>query len=353
VKNQLTTLSLTLLLLGLVLTACAAPSPTPTATPIPEPTATPLPATDTPAPQGEETTPPGGPDVALTHVDKPDEDVLATVNDEDVHWADYEPELQRNIYMVTQQYAVDWNDEANVALLPMLQEEVLRQTTARVLMRQLAEKEGISLTPEEIQVERDKQQETILGLGQYTTWEDFLEKNGLTDEYFHQLVVDNLLMEQLSDKHGPERQVEQAHVRHILVETEEEAQEVVDKLKAGGDFAVLAAEYSTDPGSKDQGGDLGWFPRGVMIKEFEDVAFSLPLEETSEPVQTQFGYHVLEVLERGPKDMDEQSYEQAKQQAFMDWFTEEHEAAVVVYVVHFVPEAELTPEPATTATPSS
>ncbi|MBC7223405.1 MAG: peptidyl-prolyl cis-trans isomerase [Anaerolineae bacterium] len=184
----------------------------------------------------------------------------------------------------------------------------------------------------------------------YASWEEFLEKNGLTEAYFRRLVEDSLLVQSLEEKLAPEREVEQAHVRHILVETEEQAQEVVEKLRAGEDFAALAAEYSTDPGSKDQGGDLGWFPRGVMVQEFEEAAFSLPVGQVSDPVQTSFGYHVMEVLERGMRELDEQAWAQAKEQAFLDWFTEEHQKAEIVYLVHFVPEAELTPEaPATPA----
>lgn len=95
---------------------------------------------------------------------------------------------------------------------------------------------------------------------------------------------------------------EEVKASHILVKTEEKAQEVAKKLLAGGDFAALAKEYSEDPGSKDKGGVLGFFGRGQMVKEFELIAFTMQKGETSQPVKTQFGYHIIRVDERRKKD---------------------------------------------------
>ncbi|MFC4403174.1 peptidylprolyl isomerase [Gracilibacillus xinjiangensis] len=84
---------------------------------------------------------------------------------------------------------------------------------------------------------------------------------------------------------------------HILVEDEETANEVLDKLNAGEDFAALAQEYSSD-GSAQNGGDLGQFGPGRMVSEFEDAAYNLEVDEISEPVQTQHGYHIIKVTDR-------------------------------------------------------
>jgi peptidyl-prolyl cis-trans isomerase D len=82
-----------------------------------------------------------------------------------------------------------------------------------------------------------------------------------------------------------------------LAAAEAKAKAALERLRQGEDFAVLAKELSDDPGSAGQGGDLGWFERGVMVKEFEDAAFSLPVGQVSEPVRSPFGLHVIEVTE--------------------------------------------------------
>jgi peptidyl-prolyl cis-trans isomerase C len=92
---------------------------------------------------------------------------------------------------------------------------------------------------------------------------------------------------------------EEVHARHILLESEEEAQAVIAELQAGADFAELAGERSTDPSAARNAGDLGYFTREQMVDEFADAAFALEAGEISpEPVQSQFGWHVIEVLDR-------------------------------------------------------
>jgi peptidyl-prolyl cis-trans isomerase C len=86
------------------------------------------------------------------------------------------------------------------------------------------------------------------------------------------------------------------HALHILVPTEDEAKAVEKRLKAGEDFGKLADELSKDPGSK--GGDLGWFTKDRMVPEFADAAFKLEPGQVSEPVKTQFGWHVIKVVEK-------------------------------------------------------
>jgi parvulin-like peptidyl-prolyl isomerase len=100
----------------------------------------------------------------------------------------------------------------------------------------------------------------------------------------------------------------QANGAHILVAEEAVAVSIIDELNKGGDFAALAAKYSTDPGSKDNGGDLGWVGKGAFVPEFEKALFDdLKVGElTPAPVKSQFGFHVIKLLgreERGQFDM--------------------------------------------------
>lgn len=89
--------------------------------------------------------------------------------------------------------------------------------------------------------------------------------------------------------------------RHILVEDEATAKEVKKKLDEGAKFEDLAKEYSTDPGSAANGGDLGWFGPGKMVPEFEEAAYALNVNEISEPVKSQHGYHIIQVTEKKEK----------------------------------------------------
>ncbi len=106
-------------------------------------------------------------------------------------------------------------------------------------------------------------------------------------------------------------------------EARKKAEEIKARLEAGEDFAELAREFSDDPVSAENGGDLGWFGRGVMVPEFEEVAFSLEPGEISDPVRTPFGYHIIQVLEKDPnRPRDERAIQVDKQRCFEDWLAQ-------------------------------
>jgi peptidyl-prolyl cis-trans isomerase C len=116
-------------------------------------------------------------------------------------------------------------------------------------------------------------------------------KAALTDDAMHK-VYDEAVKQM-----PPEEEV---HARHILVPTEQEAKDIEAELKKGGDFAALAKEKSKDPGAAD-GGDLGYFTKDQMVPEFSDVAFKLEKGQISDPVHTQFGWHIIKVEDKRTK----------------------------------------------------
>jgi peptidyl-prolyl cis-trans isomerase C len=105
---------------------------------------------------------------------------------------------------------------------------------------------------------------------------------------------------------------DEVEARHILVDTEEKAKEVAEKIGKGEDFGKLAEEYSTDTGSKAEGGKLGYFSKGQMVKEFEDAAFALKAGEVSPPVKSKFGWHIIKVENRRQKELPK--FEEVKDQ---------------------------------------
>lgn len=115
----------------------------------------------------------------------------------------------------------------------------------------------------------------------------------------------------------------QVWARHILVSDPAIAITVIERLKNGEDFATLAKELSEDTGSAVNGGDLGWFGSGAMVAEFETAAFALekPGDFTLEPVQSQFGYHIIQLIAKQDRPLTAEQFTAAKDKAFTDWLT--------------------------------
>lgn len=134
---------------------------------------------------------------------------------------------------------------------------------------------------------------------------EFLRERALHNEFFKDAVVDKISDEDVRARYDKEiaaipPQVE-VRARHILVKTKEEAEAIIKKLEGGSKFEELAKENSTD-GTAANGGDLGYFSEGQMVPEFEKAAFALkPGEYTKEPVETQFGFHVIQQEDRRTK----------------------------------------------------
>ena len=121
-------------------------------------------------------------------------------------------------------------------------------------------------------------------------------------------------MKDYYDQHQDEfKRPEQIQARHILIKVDDkrpdaQAKQEIDKIRqqiaGGADFAKVAGEVSEDTGSKVKGGDLGFFGRGQMVKEFEDAAFNAKVGELAGPVKSPFGYHLIQVLDKQPCQHD-------------------------------------------------
>lgn len=204
-------------------------------------------------------------------------------------------------------------------------ESALDTLITKNLINQEVKKENITVSSEEIDAEL---QELIDSYGGEETFEQQLTASGLTQEDIKEDIEVNIQIEKLlepqieitdeemqtyfDENKDSFAQTKQVKASHILVEDEETAKEVKEKLDNGDDFAELAKEYSTDPGSAESGGDLGFFGEGSMVAEFEEAAFSMKVDEISDPVKTEHGYHIIKVTDI--KEAAEANFEKSKEE---------------------------------------
>ncbi len=167
-----------------------------------------------------------------------------------------------------------------------------------IVLSQAAEQQKLGDTPQvkrQLSFDRNK-----------VLMEALLQKAGKaaqTDEALHKVYDD--AVKQMKGE-------EEVHARHILVATEQEAKDIEAQLKGGADFAKLAKEKSKDPSGASNGGDLGWFTKDQMVPEFAAAAFKLAKGQISDPVKTQFGWHIIEVEDKRTKPTP--TFEQVKPQ---------------------------------------
>jgi foldase protein PrsA len=160
---------------------------------------------------------------------------------------------------------------------------------------------------------------------------DQFKTYGVSEATLRDVYRNNLLREKLKEAIAADLPTseEQVWARHILVDTEAKAVAIIQLIKNGSDFARLAKDFSQDTGSGAQGGDLGWFGKGVMVSEFENAAFSLGIGEISEPVKTQFGYHIIQVLGRQELPLTPSQLQNNRENAFTEWLNSAKNAAQI------------------------
>ena len=132
----------------------------------------------------------------------------------------------------------------------------------------------------------------------YKARKDYYLRRALRDTYFDKKVFESVSEADVKQTYDDASKEEEAHVQHILVKEEKLAKEIHGKLKAGGDFKKLAEEHSIDPGSKKKGGDLGFIVKKQVVPSFAKAAFELEKGGISEPVKSQFGYHIIRQVEK-------------------------------------------------------
>jgi peptidyl-prolyl cis-trans isomerase C len=217
--------------------------------------------------------------------------------------------------------------------------EVLDGIIARTLLSQAAKAQGITATDEDAKKEIDQLKGRFPNpeafqqalAAQKMTEQDLLteaRRQMAVQKYVETKILSTVSVTDAAAKDFYEKnkeqmkRPEQVHARHILIRVDPKAadadkqkakakaQDILARAKKGEDFAKLASESSEDPGSKGNGGDLSWFSRGQMVEPFEKAAFALQPNQISDLVETQFGYHIIQTLEKKPESVV--PYEEAK-----------------------------------------
>jgi peptidyl-prolyl cis-trans isomerase C len=185
---------------------------------------------------------------------------------------------------------------AYAALAPNVRQHVTLQQAYPQIIDQLVSMVVVAQAAQKARVEADPVVKKRLALAQDQI---------LQDSYYHALIKKEVTEARLKAayaeyvKAAPSK--EEINARHILVSSEKEAQDIIDQLKKGADFATLAKEKTIDPAGKASGGELGWFTQDDMVPDFSDAVFKLKKGEfTQTPVHTQFGWHVIKVEDRRP-----------------------------------------------------
>jgi len=258
-------------------------------------------------------------------------DAAALVNGQAIPLQDFENQVTSAMSYLKQQSNFDASTQEGQAAIAQLRRQVLGWLVDQVLIEQAAAQENISIEDAKVEAEI-----TRLTGDDPTKFEEWLKSNNLTRDSFkvqlqHEL-LGNAVQEHIVG--ALPAMVEQVHARHILVASEAEAMDILIKLRSGTPFADLAKQFSQDKGSNEMGGDLGFFPRGVMPTAIEATAFALAPGQVSGIVKSDFGYHIIEVIEKDPaRQVPDEMVAAWRQKTFAQWLDTQRSAAKIQYLV--------------------
>ena len=238
------------------------------------------------------------------------EGLVARVNGEGITEQQYQRSLDRSL------------QNGSASDPAALQRQVLNALIEQTIIRQAGAAMNVDVTEEQA---RDEVESLKASLDSEEDWQTFLSMNMYTDEEMVQAQRDSLITQQIRDQlvAGLSGDVEQVHARHILVRSETEAQAVLVRLQQGEDFAALAAEYSIDLTTRDNGGDLGWFTRDeLMDARLAQVAFDLDPGSIAGPITSSLGYHIIQTLELADRPIDAARLPLLQETVFLNWLSQ-------------------------------
>lgn len=266
--------------------------------------------------------------MVLAGCNKSNEDAVAKVNGQYILKADFD----KNFDMLKKTYEASFGSDImsksagnGKTIEETLKEKILEKLIIEEIILQNAEKSKVKVTDEDVTKEIDNYKNLV---GGDEGFQEFLEKNNMTEDFFKKGMKREMIMEGFKEnfiktlnfsdedieKQFNENKDSYISVRasHILVEKESEAKDILNKLKNGEDFAELAKQNSIDPGTAQNGGDLGYFSKGEMVPEFEKAAFELNPGEISDVIKSDYGYHIIKVMDK--QDTLQQLKDQVVQQ---------------------------------------
>lgn len=251
--------------------------------------------------------------VACNKDEQIEEGVKLKVNDKVLTQKEFDEYMAVYKKMAESQYGVGaWDMEIaeGQTMGDFYADSLQEQLTTDLLLVDAAEKEGITISDEELQEELDDfksyletEEKYKEFLTNYDMSEEYL-KNSLKNEYlinhYLSIKIENLQPadQELETLFNDLKMNEKVRASHILVNTEDEAKNVIDRVNQGESFEDLAKELSEDPGSAANGGDLDYFQYSDMVQPFSEAAFNMEVGEVSQPVESEFGYHIIKVTDK-------------------------------------------------------